>query len=468
MGIIPSNRTIKKRYFYSKKGANMKSRFFFSVILVLTMVVGFYTSCGQQKAAQAGDLRVLNYFDMTSANSADEIATVWNAFSRANPDIKVVREDLFNEPFHNKVEAYAAAGQLPDVIYAWPSGRSTTLHTKHLLKDLKPLIQRDGLDSIMLPAALDPNAQGAGYIAILPRAITSSHAFYINTEVLRDAGLSPAKTYAELKAQVPILRARGYETVLMANQDTWVMQSCLFSMIAGRFGGVGWEQNILSGLVKFTDSDFIKALTFIKTMYDDGVLSKATLTTDYGSVVGKFATNKGAYLIDGDWRVGAFITDKSTNQALISPEHQSNILITVFPDIEGAKLNKSTSGILGTGWGMNANIPAGSAREEAAWKLITWLSGKEIQTWMIQTGNISTPTRIDIDFTDLDLEPLQKAASKMGTQYTTSTVVIDGVFDGEVHVPLNDGLQEIGLGTKTPQQVAEITQRAFDAWKAKK
>jgi raffinose/stachyose/melibiose transport system substrate-binding protein len=436
--------------------------------LVLAIAAGVYTSCGRQSAAGTGELRVLNYFDMTSANSADEVTTVWDAFSRAHPDITVVREDLFNEPFHNKVEAYAAAGQLPDVIYAWPSGRSTTLHTQHLLKDLKPLIQRDGLDYAMLPAALDPNAQGAGYIAILPRAITSSHAFYINTEVLYDAGLSPAKTYEELKAQVPILRAKGYETVLMANQDTWVMQSCLFSMIAGRFGGQGWEQKILSGPAKFTDSDFINALTFIKTMYDDGVLSKATLTTDYGSVVGQFATNKGAYLIDGDWRIGAFITDKSTNQALISPERQNNIQITVFPDIEEAQLNNSTSGILGTGWGMNANIPSGSAREEAAWKLITWLSGREIQTWMLQSGSIATPTRLDIDFSSLILEPMQKAGSRLGTQYTTSTAVIDGVFDGEVHVPLNDGLQEIGLGTKTPQQVAEITQRAFDAWKAKK
>ncbi|MDR2629851.1 MAG: extracellular solute-binding protein [Spirochaetaceae bacterium] len=440
------------------------------ILLALCLIALGYTSCIRGGGVAMGDtieLRVLNYFDMTSANSADEVATVWNAFSKAHPGIKVIREDLFNEPFHNKVEAYAAAGQLPDVIYAWPSGRSTTLHTQHLLKDLGPLIERDGLASVNLPGALDPNAQGAGYLAILPRAVTSSHAFFINNEVLRDVGLTPAKTYKELKAQVPILRAKGYDTVLMANQDDWVMQSCLFSLIAGRFCGEGWEKKILSGEAKFTDSDFVKALTFIKTMYDDGVLSKATLTTDYGSVVGQFATNKGAYLVDGDWRIGAFITDKSTGQALIAPDRQRNFDITVFPDIEDARLNKSTSGILGTGWGMNANIPADSDKENAAWELIKWLSGKEIQTWMLLSGGISTPTRTDIDTTNLVLEPLQMAGSRLGTQYTATTVVIDGVFDGEVHVPLNTGLQELGLGTKTPQQVAETTQRAFAAWKVK-
>ncbi|MDR2247657.1 MAG: extracellular solute-binding protein [Treponema sp.] len=418
-------------------------------------------------AGGAVELRVLNYLDLTFANSSDEISRVWDAFSQANPDIKVIREDLFNEPFHNKVEAYVAADQLPDVLYAWPSGRSTSLHTQKLLKDLLPLVQAEGsaFTSAFLPAAIDPAAQGGGYMAILPRAITSSHAFYVNTEVLSDAGLTPAATYDELKAQVPVLKAKGYDTVLMANQESWVMQSCLFSLIAGRFGGEGWEMQILAGNAQFTDPDFVNALAFIKAMYDDGVLSQATLSTDYGSVIGQFGTNKGAYLIDGDWRVGAFITDKSTGQAVISPDRQEKIQITVFPDISGTKLNKSTSGILGTGWGMNAAIESGSDKEKAAWRLVKWLSGKEIQTWLLETGGIATPTATNIDVGSLTLEPMQKAVSSLGSQYTATTAVIDGVFHSDVFNPLNDGLQELGLGTKTPEQVARDVQQAFDNWK---
>jgi raffinose/stachyose/melibiose transport system substrate-binding protein len=403
---------------------------------------------------------------MTGANTANEIEEVWGAFERANPDIRIIREDLYNDPYHNKVEAYAAANQMPDLVYAWPSGRSTTLHTQRLLKDLGPFVARDGLAASMAPGALDPNAQGAGYLGILPRAMTSSHAFYVNNEVLRDAGLTPAKTYAELKAQVPILRAKGYDTVLMGNQDTWVMQSCLFSVIAGRFCGEGWEQRILSGQAKFTDRDFVQALNFIKTLYDDGVISQATITTDYGSVIGQFATNRGAYLIDGDWRIGAFLTDQSTGQALISPARQQNFQITVFPDIEGARINKSTSGVLGTGFGMSAAIPAGSAREEAAWRLLKWLSGKEVQSWMLQSGGITTPARTDIDVSNFNLEPLQKAGSALATQYNITTVVIDAAFHSDVHTPINDGLQEIGIGIRTPEQVAQNVQRAYDAWKA--
>jgi raffinose/stachyose/melibiose transport system substrate-binding protein len=441
---------------------NVKILLLLALIAALSLPV---TGC-KKKSAGDGELRVLNYYDMTSANIAQEEPEIWAPFLKANPDVKIVREDLFNDPFHNKVEAYAAAGQTPDVVYAWPSGRSTSLHTQHLLKDLAPLIRQDGLSATYSQTALDPAGQGANYIAILPRAITQSHAFYVNNEVLKAVGLSPAKTYAELKAQVPVLKAKGYETVIMPNQDTWVMQSCLFSAVAGRFGGAGWEQKILSGQAKFTDKDFVDALTFIKTLYDDGVIAKSSVTLGYGEGPGQFATNKGAYYIDGDWRIGAFITDSSTGQALISPDRQPNFQVTVFPDIEGAKLNKSTSGILGTGWGISAAIPAGSAKEDAAWRLVKWLSGKEVQTFLLKTGGISTPTRTDIDTSALPLEPLQIAGTNLGKEYSTTTVVIDGVFAGPVYEPINDGLQAIGMGTQTPQQVAANAQRAFDAWKA--
>jgi raffinose/stachyose/melibiose transport system substrate-binding protein len=421
---------------------------------------------GSAGSADSKTVTVLNYSDLTSPSGAEEARFLWEKFTTENPDITIAKEDLYNEPFHNKVEVYAAANQLPDVLYVWPSGRSTSLHQNKLLKDLTPLVNRDGLSSQFLPVALDPTQQGGGYLAMLPIATTSSHAFFVNTEVLNACGLQPAKTYAELKAQVPVLKAKGYETVIMPNKDSWVMQSCLFSMLAGRFGGAGWEQKILDGQVKFTDPDFVAALAFVRQLYTDGVLSNASLGTAYGDSPGLFASNKGAYMIDGDWRVGAFITDASTGQALITPEKQKNILITVFPDIEGAKLNKSTSGVLGTGWAISASVPSGSAKEEAAWTLVKYLTGAYATTRRLETGGISTPVRTDIDVSGLKREPMQIAVSELATQYTTSTAVIDGVFHSDVFNPLNDGLSELGMGSKTPQQVAADIQKVYDNWKS--
>jgi raffinose/stachyose/melibiose transport system substrate-binding protein len=251
----------------------------------------------------------------------------------------------------------------------------------------------------------------------------------------------------------------------MANADTWVMQSCLFSLIAGRFCGEGWEQKILRGKAKFTDPDFVGALKFIETMYKDGVLAQSTLGTNYGDVLGKFANGEGAYYIDGDWRVAAFITDTWSGKALIPAEHQNDILLTVFPDIEGAKINNSTSGLIGTGFGMNAEIPAGSAKEEAAWSLLKWLVSKENAEFRVGTGAVATPSRIDADISGLNLEPLQAQMAHFASQFETITTVIDAVFHSDIYIPLNDGLQEIGMGAAAPKQVAADVQEAFDTWR---
>jgi raffinose/stachyose/melibiose transport system substrate-binding protein len=437
-------------------------------ILLIVLVAGLVIA-GGQKERPGNDLRVLNYADLTTANAAAFEGWMWSTFTERNPDITVLREDLFNEPFHQKTEAYAASGNLPDVLYVWPSGRSTTLHENKLLKDLTPFVQKDGIQRFYSEVSLDPKQQGGGYLAEIPNGVTSTHAFFINMEVLNACGLQPARTYSELKAQVPVLRARGYETIIMPNKDTWVMQSCLFSAVAGRFCGAGWEKEILAGRKKFTDSDFVNALEFIKTLYADGVILPSSIGMDYGDGPGLFATNKGAYYIDGDWRVGAFITDSSTGQALITPARQANIRITVFPDIEGAKINKSSSAILGTGWAMRASIPAGSEREKAAWELIKWLSGNEVMTQRFATGGVPSPARTDINTSGIALEPMQIAMGNFAKEYSVATCVIDGVFHSDVYTPINDGLQELGLGSgKTPQQIAAETQSIFDAGRTAK
>lgn len=399
-------------------------------------------------------LRVLNYVDMTQPNSAEELAGVWDAFGEANPHIAIVREDLYGESYHDRIAACVEERQFPDLIFAWPSGRSAGLHAGNFLKDLSPLAARDKLGTAFSPSALEGKAQAAGYMGILPRSISSTHALYVNTAVLAGAGLTAAKTYDELKAQVPILRSKGYETILICNQDAWVMQQCLFSLIAGRFCGEAWEQRILSGEAKFTDGGFTAALGFIQSLYIDGVISRNTLQIDYRDVVTLFAENKAAYLIDGDWRA----------RELISLGRQEGILITLFPEIRGVKFNDSSSVIPGAGWGINKNIREKSPEERAAWRLVQWLSGKETQIFLLEAGEIGIPSRIDIDEGSLNLSPLQIEAAKLVREYKTGTAVIDRVFPENVYTPINDGLQEIAMGTKNPTEVAQSVQQAFDAW----
>ncbi|MCR4426999.1 MAG: extracellular solute-binding protein, partial [Firmicutes bacterium] len=216
------------------------------VIAAALVAVMVLSGWGETFARAPIVLRVLNYMDATSPGAYRELTEVWEAFEKNNPGIKIEREDLFGEPFHQKTEAYAAAGQLPDVIYMWPGGRSTTIHTKKLVKDLTPFLgdaRKEFSEAALVP-------QAGGYLAELPIGVTATHVLYVNTKLLDSMGLAIPKTYAELKAMVPKLKAAGKDVILMGSQDDWVMQSCFFSMIVGRMLGDKYVDDLIAGKAK--------------------------------------------------------------------------------------------------------------------------------------------------------------------------------------------------------------------------
>ncbi|MGE5550587.1 MAG: ABC transporter substrate-binding protein [Bacteroidota bacterium] len=429
------------------------------LVLVAILTVCLLLSVFGTIQAEQVTLKVLNYLDASQASSEREIKDIWEAFEKANPEIKIEREDQFNEPFHQRVASLVAAGNLPDVIYMYPGGRSAALHKNRLVKDLRPFLGDTAKE--FLPAALVN--QAGGYLAEIPIGLTSSHALYINNKMLSDLKLSVPKTYAELKAQVKKLQAAGKDTVLMAFQDQWVGQSCLFSMIAGRLCGDKFFDDVLAGKAKFTDKQFVSALRFFQQLFTDGVLSRKNMLTPYGTVPGLFAAGNAPYLIDGDWRAGAFIVDPTTKQALIPVSEQKNYTMTIFPAIPGEINHETTSGTPATGFGMNAKIPAGSAKEKAAWKLISWLVGPEAQKVRLEIG-AAFPSRIGI--TSEKLEPIMQTRAAFYSKFKSTTYVLDSLLDPQVCTPINVGLQELGLGTTTPEKVAANTQKALEAWRA--
>lgn len=424
-------------------------------LVALVMLFGAVSVAAAQEQIV---LRVLEYFDATNPNAAREIDRVWAEFERRNPDIKIEREDLYLEPFHQKLAAYVASGQLPDVIRMWPGGRTSHLHTQRLVKDLEPFIEpyRD----LYYEAALQP--QAGGYLAMIPEGITSTHVLFTNTKLLAELGLSVPKTYDELKAMVPKIQAAGLEPVLMGAQDDWVIQSTFFSMILGRLAGDAFTDAILAGEAKFTDEPFLKSLRFFKQLFDDGVLSPTIVQTGYGEVNALFAAGQSPFMIDGIWKVGNFLTDSTTGQALIPPEEQEHIELLVFPAIPGEIISNSTAAVASTGFGINAAIPPGSAREEAAWRLIQWLTSKEVQEFRLESG-ANCCSRKDVEIGDVEPLVRKRLAFLEGRP---TTYVIDNAFEADVYGPLNVGLQEIALGLATPEQVAQRVQQAFDAWYA--
>lgn len=429
-------------------------------LLSLAMVAALAAGVSAQETVT---LNVLNYQQADQAGYNEDVK-IWEDFQKANPDIKLNMEVLFNDPYHQKLETYAAAGTLPDVFYVWPGARSAVIHEKKLAKDLSKLLGPDYLKDFS-SAATNPNNQLGKYMAMLPQAYTYTSVMYVNKKLLADNGFKLPKTYADLKRMVPKLKAKGIAVAMLPDKDGWPMQSCLFSTVAGRMVGDQGLDAIAAGKAKFTDKNFVSALDVIANLYKDGIIARSDNQVGYGEAPGLFASGKAAIYIDGDWRAGAYITDKASGKALIDPKAQeSDFVLLPFVSIPGEKNPGVVSAVAGCGWAVSGSLPAGSAKEKAAVRLMKYLYSPEVQAIRFSTGAY-VPTRKGVK---ANVEPLVAKVPVFYADNAKTCYVFDGSFDPAVYNVLNNGLIAIGLGTSTPAQVAADMQKAFDTWKASK
>lgn len=404
-----------------------------SLVLLIVLSGGWTTGCTPAVVGRP----VLTVLDNSASEGSG--ARVWDLVRNQTKDLADLRLET------------EASAEAPDILAIGPGSRRA-------MKDLG-LLLTDEDRRTFFPSALDPALQAQGSLAELPGTVAVTHVLYANTAVLAPVGLEPASSWDEWKAQVPRIRAAGLEVVLMANQDEWVMVNCLFSALVGRTAGPGFVRRVSEGTARFTDPPFVAALGLVQDFYAEGLLSKTSLQTGSAEVPGLFASGRAAYLIDGDWRTGAFLTDPATGGALLPAAAQEKIVLTVIPPVPGELPGApATSVSVGPGYGISAAIEPGSAREKAALAVVRAFQSAEAQRIRLETGG-AVPSRNDV--TVPGLEPLAAARIALAARVTGSPV-LEEVLPGPVFEVVARVLREIGWGLLTPQAAAARVQEAWD------
>lgn len=106
----------------------MYKKYFYLIMALVLVASVSICAFAQEKEIE---LTVLDYLDITSPEAKTWDATL-EAFQAENPNIKLKIENLFGEAYHQKIRALAAAGNLPDVMYLWPGGRSAEIYKNEL------------------------------------------------------------------------------------------------------------------------------------------------------------------------------------------------------------------------------------------------------------------------------------------------------------------------------------------------
>lgn len=420
-----------------------------TALAVMVLVTTFAVAGGQSEdAADDGviTLQVQHYLDLADNVSAENFQELVDAFHEANPDIRLEFDYLFNEPYHNKLQSSAIAGQLADVVFLWPGKRTGEVTGSGAIKDLRPWINQ--MDAEFAPAALAPQGPN-GEIWELPEQVTATHVMFTNDRLLDELGLEFPETLDELIAQGEVIREAGYIPIAMDNGDGWQMQSTLLSALVERTGGRDWMDAARVGDASFSDPEFVEAVEVIEALHATDMFSPGINQAAYGQALTDFVTEQAVYFIDGGWR-----TSNLTGE--MTEEQWDYVSYNVFPELPTERGQAgSTAVVAGTGFGMNADLEGAEA--DAAWEWIYFFAGPEGSSIKAEQGWLPA---VQIELPDDSPVLTRKLNAFLGS--TPGGYVIDAVMDAEGMGVLHPLLQEMMFGNVTPQEVGD----RYEEWVA--
>jgi len=424
-----------------------KHAFRVMVLAALVLLVGFgVTGCQKEESAAEKSegpvvVNAMAYGDNSNQEGVNWVRIV-DSFEKANPDIDIDYEMLFDEAYHQKVVSRLASGDVPDLAYMGADARwGTPWKEAGQQYDHRDLIDTDYYDMELIPD-MGPN----GEVYEIPLGTSNiTTVLYANEALLESLGFSAPETYEDMVAMVPAAKEAGLDVVTIDGADGWAWGSCLMSAVVARMSGdPQWVSKAVAGENKFTDPEFVQSLDFINRMIEDGVLSSKMVLVDYGSNISKFSNGEALFMVQGQWAAGG----------IENPEVADNTLMMAWPKLPGEKsgVEGSVAAAIQVGYGLTKDGASDPKVRNAAMKSINYFYSEPETTQRLRDGAIVAPILKDYQVPD-DLPEIVKSKVALA-QSAMNTDVIDAYLSGDPNAALNAGMQQIAAGDATAEEVA--------------
>jgi len=338
----------------------------------------------------------------------------------------------------NYAKQLLQSGQFPDVMIAvTPSGFAEAGNLAEWSKDeLKDFVFPDaGLIK--------------GKIYQLPANTQTIPPIYYNKKMFADAGITSApKTWAELLDASAKLKAKSYTPfVVGGGKDAFASGLVLTGTVSTDVYGTNpdWMTQRRAGKVKFADPAFVKALTKVSDLAEQGYINKQDISRDYAATEQAFLDGKGAMYPMGNWFASAADSKKPA----------FDIGVFNFPSDDGKQLVPAY-----TGGGLLVSSKAKNLKAAKTFAL----------AFQTDKGNLDNSVKADGLIPAIkgysppaDAGPVYKAGYEL-YQEGVKAGTIRHAFNWETAddgpIPgLADkiwaGAQDLISGNKSPQQVAE-------------
>ena len=236
------------------------TRFFGRTLLSATLL-----SAPFAVPAAFAETQINALFMAQAAYSEADVRAMTEAFTKANPDIKVNLEFVPYEGLHDKTVLAQGAGNAYDVVLfdvIWPA----EFAANNVLVDVTAKIT-DEMKAGVLPGAWTTVKYDDKFYG-MPWILDTKYLFY-NKEILEKAGIAnPPRTWEELAADAKIIKEKG----ILATPIAWSWAQaeaaiCDYTTLVSAFGG----DFLKDGKPAFQSGGGLDALKYMVDSYTSGI-----------------------------------------------------------------------------------------------------------------------------------------------------------------------------------------------------
>jgi len=292
-------------------------------------------SSASSPAADSGEKVTLNIMHNWSSDDKAHTATIqgiFNEFMKENPNITIKQEIFQDGDIPPKVETAFLAKQEPDIVFSNLFTATLSWVDKGVTVPVNDLLKNAGLDGKFKDLAIQQYTNGNGKLMAFPLEGFTWPIWY-NTKILKAAGVDVPKTLAEFIADVPKIRAAGYEPLVTGGNDWTGM--CLFELIVQSmltdketeqvFGKGDWDNpHALAGVQAFVD------------LRDAGGFDKNSAGMQLENMEQQFFSGKAAAMHDGSWSYSQLPANMQSDVVLggfplpAGSPHQTPVMYSAF------------------------------------------------------------------------------------------------------------------------------------------
>jgi len=360
-------------------------------------------------------------------------------FEAANPDIKIVTDQVLNDSYKDKIRVVLGSNNQPDVFFSWSGEWGYNIVRAGRSLDLTPILAQDpDWHQSFVAAQIEPFTLD-GKIYGLPWQMDGK-AFFYNKQMFEEAGLAEPKSFGEMLEAAKKLQESGKTPLSFGSRAPWAISHYL-----GSFNERVVPQEVLQkdydrATGEFTHPGYVKALEMFAELVP--YMNRAPNAVDHEMARNNFLAGRAAMVYLQYGEIG------------LLKEASFPYGFFIFPPVEGGEGRQNTLQGGAEGWMISADTP----HKDEAVRFLKFLLSPEMGGRLTGQANLISPIKGAV--TAQTATPEQALAFEQILEAGNPYIWLDTALDATVADAYMKSTQLLLDGKKTPVEVMQDVQAA--------